>query len=130
MFFSASIAFTFVLSLSGIAVHSAPIVAREDFVPLACDGVNLTGNCTPLRVTVGDGLGLCTNVANVKSLKLNVDNDCVSHPLPDCTIDFANPNSFAVEHFSDDKDINNIQVEIQSISCQAIPGLVNGLFPQ
>ncbi|KAJ7488994.1 hypothetical protein FB451DRAFT_1390183 [Mycena latifolia] len=50
VFFSASIAFTFVLSLSGIAVRSAPIAQRADIVPQACTGPNGTGTCTPLNV--------------------------------------------------------------------------------
>jgi hypothetical protein len=48
----------------------------------------------------------------------------------DCTLDFSDPNDFAVEHFSDDADVNNLSVVVKSLSCQAIPGLVNGLFPQ
>ncbi|KAJ7721615.1 hypothetical protein B0H16DRAFT_1602295 [Mycena metata] len=132
MFFSASIALTFVLSLSGIAVHSAPvkIAARADFVPKACSGPNGTGTCVELGVTIGDGRGTCTNVDSPVSLVLNVDNDCVSTQNPDCALDFNNPNDVAVEHFSDDADINNLAPGIKSISCQAIPGLVNGLFPQ
>ncbi|KAJ7922666.1 hypothetical protein B0H13DRAFT_2267411 [Mycena leptocephala] len=135
MFFSASIALTFVLSFSGIAVHSAPvaIAAREDFVPQACSGPNLTGTCTPLNVASSNPTGpainpaACTNVSNPKSLKLNVDNDCVSFPLPDCQIDFES-GGFATEHFSDDQDINNLQTAIASISCEADPGFVNGLL--
>ncbi|KAJ7131430.1 hypothetical protein C8R44DRAFT_871923 [Mycena epipterygia] len=130
MFFSASIAFTFVLSLPGIAVHSAPIAAR-DFVPQACTGTNGSGTCTPLNVASPNPTGpainpaACTNVSNVGSLVLNVDNDCVSFPNPDCSIG----DSFATEHFSDDSgDLTGIQ--IQSISCEADPGTVNGLFPQ
>ncbi|KAJ7023726.1 hypothetical protein C8F04DRAFT_1401500 [Mycena alexandri] len=132
MFFSASIALTFVLSLSGIAVRSAPvkIAARADFVPKACSGPNGTGTCVELGVTIGDGRGTCTNVDSSVSLVLNVDNDCVSTQNADCTLDFTNPSDVAVEHFSDDADINNLPPGIKSISCQAIPGLVNGLFPQ
>ncbi|KAJ7489040.1 hypothetical protein FB451DRAFT_1552951 [Mycena latifolia] len=123
MFFSASIAFTVVLSLSGIAVRSAPVVARDDFVPTACTGPNGTGTCTALKVA-DDTPSSCTNVSNVRSLVLNVDNDCVSFPFADC--DFGD--SFATEHFSDDS--SDLSIAIQSISCSAVPGLVNGLFPQ
>jgi hypothetical protein len=62
------------------------IAAREDFVPQACSGPNLTGTCTPLNVASSNPTGpainpaACTNVSNPKSLKLNVDNDCVSFP--------------------------------------------------
>ncbi|KAJ7100841.1 hypothetical protein B0H15DRAFT_796526 [Mycena belliarum] len=127
MFFSASIAITFVLSLSGIAVRSAPLAAREDFVPQACTGTKGSGTCTPIKV--GDVTAdACTNVSNVRSLKMNVDNDCVSFPLPNCTFDFADSNSFASEHFSNDSD-DLSATTIQSITCQAVPGLVNGLFP-
>ncbi|KAJ7892232.1 hypothetical protein B0H13DRAFT_2024483 [Mycena leptocephala] len=132
MFFSASIALSLVLSFSGIAVHSAPVklAVRADVVPQACSGPNGTGTCTPLNVTLGDGLGACTNVDTPQSLVLNVDNDCVSFKNADCTLDFSDPNDFAVEHFSDDADVNNLSVVVKSLSCQAIPGLVNGLFPQ
>ncbi|KAJ7256194.1 hypothetical protein B0H12DRAFT_1112758 [Mycena haematopus] len=135
MFFSASIALTFVLGMSGIAVHSAPVARQADFVPQACSGPNLTGTCVPLNVaqpnTSGPAINpaACTNVNNPKSLKLNVDNDCVSFASPDCQNDFANnPDAFATEHFSDDADINDLQLTIQSISCEADPGFVNGLL--
>ncbi|KAJ7724322.1 hypothetical protein DFH07DRAFT_855034 [Mycena maculata] len=133
MFFSASIAFTFVLTLSGMPVHSAPVVAR-DFVPQACTGTNGSGTCTPLNVASPNTSGpannpaACTNVSGIQSLVLNVDNDCVTFPLPDCTLDFSDPNSVATEVFSDGQgDLTQV---IQSVSCQAVPGLVNGLFPQ
>ncbi|KAJ7677706.1 hypothetical protein DFH06DRAFT_1465619 [Mycena polygramma] len=132
MFFSASIALTFVLSLSGIAVHSAPIAARQDFVPQACSGPNGTGTCTDLNVaspnTSGPAINpaACTNVDGPQSLVLNEDNDCVSFLNADCTIDFTNPNDFAVEHFSDDS--GTIRAGIKSISCEADPGFVNGLL--
>ncbi|KAJ6609517.1 hypothetical protein B0H10DRAFT_2063756 [Mycena sp. CBHHK59/15] len=127
MFFSASIALTFVLSLSGIAVHSAPVVAR-DFVPQACTGPNGTGTCTPLNVaspnTSGPAINsaACTNVSNPRSFVLNEDNDCASFPLPDCQIG----QGFATEHFSDDSD--DLPAGIQSVSCEADPGFVNGLL--
>ncbi|KAF7328557.1 hypothetical protein MVEN_02543400 [Mycena venus] len=128
MFFRTSVALSLVLSFSVIAVYSAPL-KRADFVPQACSGPNGTGTCVDLNVTVGDGPGACTNVNAPKSLILNVDNDCVSIPGPDCNLDFE-AGDVAVEHFSDDADINNLSVSFQSISCQQIPGLVNGLFPQ
>ncbi|KAF7316622.1 hypothetical protein HMN09_00394800 [Mycena chlorophos] len=134
MFFRASIAT--VLTASLVAVYSAPIaapvVARADFTPQACSGPNLTGTCTDLATTVGsDTPGGCTNLsAPALSLKLNVDNDCVSFTQTGCTIDFNNPNDFATEHFSDDADINDLTPVVLSVSCQTIPGLVNGLFPQ
>ncbi|KAJ7618876.1 hypothetical protein DFH06DRAFT_1236666, partial [Mycena polygramma] len=74
----ASITLTVVLSLA--AVRSAP-VARADFVPQACSGTNGSGTCVDIATApVGqhvDAAG-CTNVNAPKSLKLNVDNDCVS----------------------------------------------------
>ncbi|KAJ7876677.1 hypothetical protein B0H14DRAFT_2713652 [Mycena olivaceomarginata] len=101
MFFSASIALSLVLAFSRISVYSAPKLAvRGDFVPQACSGPNGTGTCTPLNVTWN----------------------------ADCTIDFNDENDFAVEHFSSDPDINDLSVVVKSVSCQAIPGLVNGLF--
>ncbi|KAJ7763300.1 hypothetical protein B0H16DRAFT_1804290 [Mycena metata] len=123
MFFSASIALTFILSLSGIAVRSAPVknTARADFVPKACSGPNGTGTCVELGVTQGLGRGTCTNVEDPASLILNEDNDCVSLPHPDCFLDFNNPSDIAVEHFSTDKDINNLAPGIKSLSCQAAP---------
>ncbi|KAJ6564474.1 hypothetical protein B0H19DRAFT_1374790 [Mycena capillaripes] len=132
MFFSASIALAFALSFSGIAVHSAPVAARADFVPQACTGPNGTGTCTPLNVaqpnTSGPAINpaACTNVDSPVSLILNEDNDCVSFNNPDCTIDFSNPNDFATEHFSDDS--GNLAPGIKSISCEADPGFVNGLL--
>ncbi|KAF7312584.1 hypothetical protein MIND_00272500 [Mycena indigotica] len=134
MFFRASIAFALVASLT--AVFSAPVAApvveaRADFTPLACSGPNLTGTCVELGSTLGDGRGTCTDLKfEAKSLKLNVDNDCVSFTKTGCTIDFANSNDFATEHFSDDADVNNLTPKVLSLSCQTIPGLVNGLFPQ
>ncbi|KAJ7444627.1 hypothetical protein B0H11DRAFT_2249904 [Mycena galericulata] len=126
MFFSASIAFTFVLSLSGIAVRSAPVVAR-DFVPQACTGINGSGTCTPLNVASSNPTGpainpaACTNVSGIKSLVLNPDNDCVTFPQPDCSIG----DGFATEQFSDDS--GNLSQDVQSVSCEADPGFVNGL---
>ncbi|KAJ7444626.1 hypothetical protein B0H11DRAFT_2291191 [Mycena galericulata] len=122
MFFSASIAFTFVLSLSGIAVHSAPIVAR-DFVPQACTGPNGSGTCTPLNVASPNPTGpainpaACTNVSGIQSLILNPDNDCTTFTLADCNTDEAN---FATEQFSDDS--GNLAAGILSVSCEADPG--------
>ncbi|KAJ7028821.1 hypothetical protein C8F04DRAFT_1237309 [Mycena alexandri] len=135
MFFSASIALTFVLSLSGIAVHSAPIkmAARADFVPKACSGPNGTGTCVDLNVASPNPTGpainpaACTNVNSPVSLVMNVDNDCVSFKNADCHIDFTNPDDFATEHFSNDPDINSLAPGILSISCEADPGDVNGL---
>ncbi|KAJ7161178.1 hypothetical protein C8R46DRAFT_1194484 [Mycena filopes] len=135
MFFSASIALTFVLSLSGIAVHSAPIkiAARADFVPQACSGPNGSGTCVDLNVAQPNETGpainpaACTNVDSPVSLVLNVDNDCVSFPNADCQLDFEN-GDFATEHFSNDDDINSLAPGIKSISCEADPGFVNGLL--
>ncbi|KAJ6612864.1 hypothetical protein B0H10DRAFT_274975 [Mycena sp. CBHHK59/15] len=79
--FSASIAFTFVLSLSGIAVHSAPIVHKRDLVQ-ACTGPNGSGECVVLNVAAQDAslAAGCTNVSGISSLIMNVDDDCVSFP--------------------------------------------------
>ncbi|KAJ7176897.1 hypothetical protein C8R46DRAFT_1030149 [Mycena filopes] len=132
MFFSASIALTFVLSLSGIAVRSAPIAARADFVPQACSGPNGSGTCVDLNVAPRNqptDAAACTNVDSPVSLVMNVDNDCVSFPNADCNLDFEK-GDFAVEHFSSDDNINSLAPGIKSISCQAFDGLVNGLFPQ
>ncbi|KAJ6492059.1 hypothetical protein C8R45DRAFT_990313 [Mycena sanguinolenta] len=131
MFFSASIALSFAVAMSGIAVHSAPVARQADFVPQACSGPNLTGNCVSLNVApVGqhtNAAGACTNVNNPLSLKLNPDNDCVSFPGPNCQLDFA-AGDIAVEHFADDADINDLTVPIQSIACEADPGFVDGLL--
>ncbi|KAJ7138827.1 hypothetical protein C8R46DRAFT_1136312 [Mycena filopes] len=134
MFFSASIALTFVLSLAGVAVHSAPIqiAARADFVPKACSGPNGSGTCVNLNLAQPNLTGAaanaaaCTNVDSPVSLVLNIDNDCVSFPNADCKLDFVN-HEFATEHFSNDDDINNLAPGIKSISCQADPGFVNGI---
>ncbi|KAF7317500.1 hypothetical protein MKEN_00836400 [Mycena kentingensis (nom. inval.)] len=133
MFFRASTAFTLVVSLT--AVFSAPLQTRQgtgtDFVPQACSGPNFTGTCVDLGTTIGDGRGTCTPLPfAAKSLKLNVDNDCVTTTTIDCSPDFSDPNSVATEHFSNDADIKNLRVIATSVSCQTIPGLVNGLFPQ
>ncbi|KAJ7054238.1 hypothetical protein C8F01DRAFT_1164502 [Mycena amicta] len=133
MFFSASIVASFVLALSGIAVHSAPVApqARADFVPQACSGPNGTGTCVPLNVaspnTSGPAINpaACTNVNNPASFVLNEDNDCVSFPNADCQLNFAN-GDFATEHFSDDS--SNLAPGILSVSCEADPGFVNGLL--
>ncbi|KAJ7176954.1 hypothetical protein C8R46DRAFT_47036 [Mycena filopes] len=128
MFFSASIAFTFALTLSGIAVHSAPITLRADFVPQACSGPNGTGTCTPLNVaspnTSGPAINIaaCTNVDSPLSLVLNEDNDCTTFLNQNC--EFGG--GVATEHFSDDS--GNLPPGIQSVSCEADPGFVNGLL--
>ncbi|KAJ6632318.1 hypothetical protein B0H10DRAFT_1976937 [Mycena sp. CBHHK59/15] len=131
MFFPASIAFTLLLSLSGIAVHGAPVVSRE-VVPQACTGTNGSGICLPLNVapdnTSGNGPAInpaaCTNVANsVRSLILNVDNDCVGFPNPDCELG----DGVAQEIFSDAS--GDLPAGLLSFSCSQIDGLVNGLFP-
>ncbi|KAJ7019244.1 hypothetical protein C8F04DRAFT_1148368 [Mycena alexandri] len=107
MFFSASIAFTFVLTLSGIAVHSAPIALRADFVPQACSGPNGTGTCTPLNVASPNTSGPAINPAA-------------------CTNNCEFGGGVATEHFSDDS--SNLPPGIQSVSCEADPGFVNGLL--
>ncbi|KAJ6602036.1 hypothetical protein DFH09DRAFT_1069579 [Mycena vulgaris] len=125
MFFSASIALTFFISLSGIAVHGAPIVAR-DFVPLACTGINGTGTCIPLNVASPNPTGpalnpaTCTDVSSikVKSLVLNPDNECTTHGDTTCG---AHP----VEHFSSDSQ--DLPDGIRSVRCEADPGLIDGL---
>ncbi|KAJ7825254.1 hypothetical protein B0H13DRAFT_1918697 [Mycena leptocephala] len=76
MFFSASIAFSFLVSLSGIAVYSAP-VARQDGGRQVCTGADGTGTCVPIAD------GQCFNVApgNAGSLiQFNEDDDCFGFP--------------------------------------------------
>ncbi|KAJ7664565.1 hypothetical protein DFH06DRAFT_1295754 [Mycena polygramma] len=127
----ASIALTVVLSLA--AVRSAPVAIRADFVPQACSGTNGSGTCVDIATApVGQHVNAagCTNVDSPKSLKLNIDNDCVSFTNKDCVVDFASGTDFATEHFSDDADINDLTSNIQSIQCETDPGTVNGLFPQ
>ncbi|KAJ6541252.1 hypothetical protein DFH09DRAFT_1089534 [Mycena vulgaris] len=114
MFFAASIALTFVLSLSGIAVNSAPLAVRE-IVPQACTGPKGTGTCIPIK-----GNAECTNTPGIQSLVLNTDNDCVTFPFPNCDFDSANP---AREQFADDSD--NL-VGVQSVECSADPAFRNG----
>ncbi|KAJ6529493.1 hypothetical protein DFH09DRAFT_499814 [Mycena vulgaris] len=126
MFFSASIALTFFISLSGIAVHSAPIVAR-DFVPLACTGIHGTGTCIPLNVASPNPTGpalnpaACTDVSSikVKSMILNQDNDCTTHTDTECGAD-------ATEHFSSDS--LELPDGIKSVRCEADPGFIDGLL--
>ncbi|KAJ6450747.1 hypothetical protein C8R45DRAFT_946569 [Mycena sanguinolenta] len=82
MFFSASIAFSFLVSLSGIAVYSAP-VARQDGGRQVCTGADGSGTCVPIAD------GQCFNVApgNAGSLiQFNEDDDCFGFPSPDCVI--------------------------------------------
>ncbi|KAJ7283295.1 hypothetical protein C8J57DRAFT_1217752 [Mycena rebaudengoi] len=127
MFFSASIAFTFLLSLSA-AVNGAPL-SKKAVVPQVCTGSKGSGVCTPLNVSEGNP-SACTNVVGeVKSLILNPDDVCVSTQNLDCTIVAPDGGiSVAVEHFSDDKD--DLEPGVRSISCSRFEGLVNGLFPQ
>ncbi|KAJ7282435.1 hypothetical protein C8J57DRAFT_1218653 [Mycena rebaudengoi] len=121
MLFSASIAFTFLLSLS--AVQSAPLSRRQAVVAQACSGPNGTGACIVLKIA-DRGPESCTNVGQVKSLILNPENSCVSLPNPDCDVGTG----VASEHFSDDK--GDLEDGVRSLSCSFTPGLVNGLFPQ
>ncbi|KAF7358393.1 hypothetical protein MVEN_00889400 [Mycena venus] len=78
MFFSASIAFGFLVSLSEIAVHSAPLTTRDGGRQV-CSGLGGTGICAPLP----DG---CTNVNDVGSLVLSAQDDCVGFPLQGCSV--------------------------------------------
>ncbi|KAF8135840.1 hypothetical protein K438DRAFT_1997316 [Mycena galopus ATCC 62051] len=119
MFFSASIALA-LLSLSGIAVYSAPLNIR-DTVQQACTGPNGSGTCTPLN---GDA---CLNTPNLGSLILNRDADCGGYPLPDCN--FINPDgtvASAVREIFSDTSQNVAGLGIQSVSCGNSPGTVNG----
>ncbi|KAJ7283297.1 hypothetical protein C8J57DRAFT_1709728 [Mycena rebaudengoi] len=128
MFFSASIAFTLLLSLSA-TVSSAPLSNRA-VVAQVCSGSKGTGACTPLNI--GDNSPAdCTEIAGVAtSLILNVDNSCVSFQNPGCSIvaPDGSVNTVAREHFSD--DAGDLEPGVRSISCSVTPGLVNGLFPQ
>ncbi|KAJ7669050.1 hypothetical protein B0H14DRAFT_3072977 [Mycena olivaceomarginata] len=79
MFFSASIALTLILSISGIAVHSAPVIPRQTTAePQACSDFNGQGTCFPIPIGPG---GECIAVSNIKSLILpnnggRVSTDC------------------------------------------------------
>ncbi|KAJ7790751.1 hypothetical protein B0H14DRAFT_3161261 [Mycena olivaceomarginata] len=83
--FSASIAFTFFLSLSGIALSAPMAETRAATVQQiqACSGVNGTGNCTPINFAPGvnegdfDPAG-CTNITDidVKSFIMDVEDVC------------------------------------------------------
>ncbi|KAJ7293952.1 hypothetical protein C8J57DRAFT_1491301 [Mycena rebaudengoi] len=126
MFFSASIAFTLLLSFTG-AVQGAPLTTRRGPPPVkACTGINGTGDCTILNVSVNDGNGLCTNVSNPKSLVMNIDNVCASFPNPNC--DFTG--GFVREFFPSTSGEFPNDGEIRSFSCSQTDGLVDGLFPQ
>ncbi|KAJ7127314.1 hypothetical protein C8R43DRAFT_700643 [Mycena crocata] len=126
MFFSASIAFTLVLSLSGIAVRSAPVTRQ--IVPLGCTGPNGTGTCSPLNVASPNPPPLpainpaaCTHLpAGVRSLVLNPDNSCV-------TFSDLNCQSGPVEHYSNDS-ADLPAGTFRSVSCEEDPGFVNGLL--
>ncbi|KAJ7917093.1 hypothetical protein B0H13DRAFT_2322702 [Mycena leptocephala] len=131
MFFSASIAFTFFISLSGIA-HGAPVTLRAATVDLqVCDGTNGSGTCTPLNFVLGNSEGVsndaasCTNVSNAKSLIMDLEDDCTLFEFDDCNVG----SSFAREIFQSDDVTNNLPPTVKSISCQRVDGLVNGLFP-
>ncbi|KAF8205683.1 hypothetical protein K438DRAFT_1964098 [Mycena galopus ATCC 62051] len=81
MFFSASIALPFLVSLalSGVAVYSAP-VARQDPPRQVCTGPSGTGTCVPLAN------GQCFNIAPGNAGSLTGDLNCLGYPNPDCVI--------------------------------------------
>ncbi|KAK7062313.1 hypothetical protein R3P38DRAFT_3167306 [Favolaschia claudopus] len=136
----ASIAFTLVLSLSGV-VYGAP-TAKQTKPPQVCTGVNGSGTCTNLNFAPTDSNGVakdnspdCTNVSNAKSLVMDVSDDCETFPFANC--EFIDPNdksNILVVHevFSDEPQAGDLSSvgTVKSISCSRIDGLVNGLFPQ
>ncbi|KAJ7748345.1 hypothetical protein B0H16DRAFT_1888444 [Mycena metata] len=105
MFFSASIALTLILSMSGIAVQSAPVVRHLFFVsnpdpqhsgisiqiprqttdePQACSDFNGQGLCFPIPIGPG---GECIAVSNIKSLILpNNGAECFTYGSTDCSV--------------------------------------------
>ncbi|KAJ7445045.1 hypothetical protein FB451DRAFT_69259 [Mycena latifolia] len=123
---TASIAFIFLISLSGIAVHSAPLhVARDEqpiaVRPQACTGPNGTGTCFPLLSTgttgPGSDEGECNNVGGIgiKSLKFTDDQDeCFGFQNPGCEF-IPNNGSVVREFFSGNSD--DLPDDIQSLSC-------------
>ncbi|KAJ7910761.1 hypothetical protein B0H13DRAFT_2660846 [Mycena leptocephala] len=137
----ASIALTFVLSLSGV-VYGAPAEGQHYAPPQVCTGTNGSGTCTNLNFAAADSNGVpkdnspfCTNVSNAKSLIMDVSDDCETFPFADCQ--FINPadnTDIGVVHelFSDEPEAGDLSSvgTIASISCTRIDGLVNGLFPQ
>ncbi|KAJ7035489.1 hypothetical protein C8F04DRAFT_1394838 [Mycena alexandri] len=82
MFFSASIALTLVLSISGIAVHSAPVIPRQTNEPQACSDFNGQGLCFPIPIGPG---GECIAVSNIKSLILPNGAECFTYGSTDCS---------------------------------------------
>ncbi|KAJ6561897.1 hypothetical protein B0H19DRAFT_1142962 [Mycena capillaripes] len=132
MFFAASIAFF--LSVSGIA-QGAPTVKRDGTVPLqVCTGVSGTGSCTPLNFVFGNSEGVsndpasCTNVSGAHSLIMDISDDCTLLMFPNCVVGLG-VDDIAREIFQSDDITNDLPGNVQSISCQRVPGLVNGLFP-
>ncbi|KAJ7895635.1 hypothetical protein B0H14DRAFT_2681211 [Mycena olivaceomarginata] len=85
MFFSASIALTLILSISGIAVHSAPVIPRQTTdEPQACSDFNGQGVCFPIPIGPG---GECISVSNIKSLILpNNGAECLTYGSTDCSV--------------------------------------------
>ncbi|KAJ7746121.1 hypothetical protein DFH07DRAFT_962998 [Mycena maculata] len=117
MFFVASIALASILSLSNVAVNSAPVALRQaETVQQACSLPNGGGICSPIAI------GGCTNTPGVQSLILNPDADCSAFPSPDCT--FA-PGQGALEEFSDTTQ-NLAGLGIQSVKCFDNVGTVDG----
>ncbi|KAJ7193637.1 hypothetical protein GGX14DRAFT_477719 [Mycena pura] len=137
----ASIALTFVLSLSG-AVYGAPMTRANTTPPQVCTGTNGSGTCTNLNFVATDSNGNpkdnspdCTNVSNAKSLIMDVSDDCETFPFADCQfIDPADNTDIQVVHeiFSDEPEAGDLTSvgTVASISCSRVDGLVNGLFPQ
>ncbi|KAJ7264368.1 hypothetical protein C8J57DRAFT_1718746 [Mycena rebaudengoi] len=128
MFFSASIAFTLLLSFTGV-VQGAPLATTRAPNPppiKACTGINGTGDCTILNVSINNGSGVCTNVSNAKSLVLNIDNSCVSFPKPNC--DFDVTQGGVAQFFPSDS--SELPDGILSFECNQLDGIVDGLFPE
>ncbi|KAJ6618880.1 hypothetical protein B0H10DRAFT_2217369 [Mycena sp. CBHHK59/15] len=121
MFFSASIAFTFLLSFA--AVHSAPIttIQTRNVLNQACTGPNGTGTCSLITGNSAVDPQACTNVDSAQSLIMNVDDDCVGFPALNCD----SGSGAAQEIFSD--SAGNIPAGLVSFSCGNFPGTVNGL---
>ncbi|KAJ7182919.1 hypothetical protein C8R43DRAFT_1101162 [Mycena crocata] len=133
MFFSASIAFTFFLSLTGV-VHGAPMSAkRVATVELqVCTGIAGSGTCTPLNLVEGFDGGstndpaACTNVQDPKSLIMDLEHVCTAFEFADCSVG----DSFARGVFPSDAITQDLPAGIKSFACTHVEGLVDGLFPQ
>ncbi|KAJ6779266.1 hypothetical protein DFH09DRAFT_1369697 [Mycena vulgaris] len=112
MFPSASIAFTFLVIVSGIAVRSAPLVPRAaSGSPLACTELNGGGTCFPLLTNPNfAGRAECNNIVGVKSVILSGDDDCDTFATTNCSADVVEAELTSLTD-------NNIPDNIKSIEC-------------